>query len=151
MQIQTQKQKQIKTFRFYSPESFVIENPTEEQRKLRIKHQEKLSRRDTNTIEMLNPNRIVVVAEIQNGNLNFAVAKCSIQDTFNKKKGRTIAEGRLYKGKIYKSIPIEDFDNNVTVKTFVSLAKDIISEIEIKAANHEKLYPVVNIEEPVLH
>jgi hypothetical protein len=70
--------------------------------------------------------RVSVVGEHSEGMLKIAVALCSNKDNFYRKKGRTIAEGRLAKGKVYTTIPMENCD----VKTFVSKAILIAEEVK---------------------
>jgi len=70
-------------------------------------------------------NRISVVGEYQDGVLRLAASKCSKKDSFMRKKGRTIAEGRFNKGKFCKEIPL----NNFTIKDFIINAQLVIKEI----------------------
>lgn len=58
------------------------------------------------------PNRVTVVGEHQNGALNLAVAITGDHEQFMRKKGRKIAEGRLIKGKLIESIPVNKEDCN---------------------------------------
>lgn len=69
--------------------------------------------------------RVSVVGIHSEGVLSIAVSRCSAQDTFNRKKGRAIAEGRLAKGKIYNRYLLEHCD----IKTFVNCAKEIASVV----------------------
>lgn len=69
--------------------------------------------------------RVSVVGEFKNGILGLAVARCSKKDSFIRKKGRAIAEGRLNKGKLYKAIFMEECDS----PTFVEEAKKCVSEV----------------------
>jgi hypothetical protein len=74
-------------------------------------------------------NRVSVVGEHTNGVLRIAVARCSNKDHFVRKKGRTIAEGRLLKGKLWGSLAVPQ--SKMDVKTFVSVAKDIAFDVSI--------------------
>lgn len=69
--------------------------------------------------------RVSVVGEHSDGVLKIAVARCSKKDHFVKKKGRTIAEGRLKKGKYYQKIQMR----KCNISTFVSLAKAIAKHV----------------------
>lgn len=69
--------------------------------------------------------RVSVVGEFKNGILGLAVSRCSEKDTFIKKKGRMIAEGRLQKGKIYKAIFMEECNSSI----FVEEAKKCVEEL----------------------
>ena len=68
--------------------------------------------------------RVVVVGEYDQENriLNLAVARCSKRDSFVRKKGRGIAEGRLSKGKYFDQISMEEMPS---FPMFMRIAKDI--------------------------
>ena len=73
-----------------------------------------------------NSTRVVVVGTHSEGMLNIAVARCSKKDNFIKKKGRMIAEGRLLKGKFFKTIPLE----TLSTTEFIRIAQEqIIPEV----------------------
>ena len=71
------------------------------------------------------PVRVTVVGLFADGRLYTAVSRCSTKDNFIRKKGRMIAEGRLVKGKIYKSFEM----STCTSAEFVAVAKSIIPEV----------------------
>jgi hypothetical protein len=48
----------------------------------------------------------VAFKEIAPGAITYAIARCSINDNFDKKKGRTIAEGRLNSPKHAETVPM---------------------------------------------
>ena len=72
--------------------------------------------------------RVSVVGEYshEDGILKIAVSRCSKKDSFIKKKGRAIAEGRLYKGKLYDKIT---FPTPPSSEEFIEHAKLIAKEV----------------------
>jgi hypothetical protein len=83
----------------------------------------------------INGNRITVVGEYQDGILKLATACCSKKDQFMRKKGRSIAEGRLAKNKIMDIISLDycsgndfvDFAQALSMK--VAATKIVVSDI----------------------
>jgi hypothetical protein len=73
--------------------------------------------------------RVTIVGQLKNNILKLASARCSIKDNFCKKTGRSIAEGRLAKGKVYKEIPME----SCNIETFVNEAKEAAIDISNNA------------------
>lgn len=79
----------------------------------------------------INGSRVTVVGEYSEGVLNLAVACCSSNDNFMKKKGRLIAEGRFNKGLFIDSVPIKD---DTSIATFIEQALRVSEEV---ATNNE--------------
>lgn len=73
-------------------------------------------------------NRLSFAGVHKEGVLKIAVARCSKKDTFVKKKGRAIAEGRLHKDKIYHSIPLEICDGRDFVKAVEPLVEPLLKD-----------------------
>ena len=73
------------------------------------------------------PNRVTVAGQFQNGVLRMAVSRSSSKDRFTRKRGASIAEGRLAKGKIVAEIPMEQCNGSV----FVRAAQEIIQAVQI--------------------
>lgn len=71
--------------------------------------------------------RVVIVGEIEQDTLKLAVAKCSFRDTFKRKVGRQIAEGRLKKGDIFKYVPITE--GRLTTEKFIEIASKVAQEL----------------------
>ena len=69
--------------------------------------------------------RVSVVGKHTDGMLNIAVSRCSKKDNFNRKIGRSIAEGRLKRGYFFSQIPIDECDS----KAFVEIAKTVANEV----------------------
>lgn len=69
-------------------------------------------------------NRITVAGQWNNGILDLAIAKCSKRDQFKKEMGRTISQSRLFKGKIYKSVLVDQFTGKVFVEAARAVAKE---------------------------
>lgn len=69
------------------------------------------------------PVRSTVVASLSGNVMNFAVARCGKKDSFNRKIGRKIAEGRLNSDKILYSTEVAENANPTTV--FIQEAKNI--------------------------
>jgi len=76
--------------------------------------------------------RISVVGQYEEGILKIAVARCSKKDTFIRRKGRAIAEGRLFKNKLYTAVPMQACD----IVAFVDVAKQVVAEV----ARTKKVY-----------
>jgi len=72
--------------------------------------------------------RVTVVAETMNNFLFVSVARCSEKDRFVRKIGRSIAEGRLYKGIYFKVHPI---NGDFTLSNFIDVAKVISEEVRV--------------------
>jgi len=70
-------------------------------------------------------NRVAIAAEHSEGELKIAVARCSNNDSFNRKKGRMIAEGRLAKGKTFVTLPME----SCSTKEFYEVATKIADKV----------------------
>lgn len=70
--------------------------------------------------------RVSVVGKYDNGTLKIAAARCSSKDSFIRKKGKMIAEGRLQKGKLFSEIELSSCE----VKDFVSHAKLVIEKVK---------------------
>jgi len=74
-------------------------------------------------------NRIAIAGMVNAENeLQLAVSRCSKKDNFNRKVGRNIAEGRLLKGKLFRTVGFSD-DSPVTIKDFATEAKIIENEL----------------------
>jgi hypothetical protein len=71
-------------------------------------------------------NRVTVVGNYVDGNLSLAASRCSNKDQFMRKRGRTIAENRLEKGKVIVTLPIKDF----TIKDFVENATELAYHVK---------------------
>lgn len=82
--------------------------------------------------------RVSIVAEHSEGVLKIAVARCSKKDNFFRKKGRLIAEGRLNKGKVHTTIPMDECD----IQTFLAYAKIIAEEVKQTKRVYEPIEPV---------
>jgi len=79
--------------------------------------------------------RVTVVGKrIDDDKFAFAVSKCSKKDAFVRKIGRSIAEGRLNKGKFFKILTVND-DERVKIKDFVAVA--------MKIANNETSHNIL--------
>jgi hypothetical protein len=77
-----------------------------------------------------NPNntqRVAIVGKHENGILKLAVSLCNKKDNFMKKKGRAIAEGRLNKNKLYKSITMNECSGNRFVEEATNIVNEVIS------------------------
>jgi hypothetical protein len=76
-------------------------------------------------------NRVSVIGQFVDGNLQIAISRCSKRDNFIRKKGRLIAENRLKKGIIYKIIPYKESNDDPKEKGnfFVTNAKQIAQEV----------------------
>ncbi len=72
------------------------------------------------------PNRVTVVGNYSNGVLSVSASRCSNKDQFMRKRGRTIAESRLEKGKTILSVEIEDF----SIKNFIEIARNVSDKIQ---------------------
>ena len=70
-------------------------------------------------------NRVSVAGEFNDGILRIAVARTSNRDAFCREKGRTIAEGRLVKGRTYKSIPMEVCEGRDFLKVVAPIAEEV--------------------------
>lgn len=70
-------------------------------------------------------NRVTVVGTHSEGVLKIAVARCSKKDSFIKKKGRMIAEGRLAANKLHSLHQLDTCE----VVDFVNIAKTISDEV----------------------
>ena len=77
-------------------------------------------------------NRVAVVGECKDGVLKVAVARCSKKDSFIRKKGRAIAEGRLLKGKLHSSYPMDTCDYT----NFIEIAGKIVNEVKASKKTH---------------
>lgn len=82
-------------------------------------------------------NRVSVAGEFNEGVLKIAVARTSNRDSFCREKGRTIAEGRLAKGRTYKSIAMEVCEG----KDFLKVVAPIAEEVRIKGVYSEEQPP----------
>jgi hypothetical protein len=69
--------------------------------------------------------RVTVVGEYYHNGLQIATSICNKKDLFFRKKGRTIASGRLYKGKLHSI----HYPSQQDGKTFVEIAKKVVSEV----------------------
>ena len=69
--------------------------------------------------------RTTIVGEHKDGVLKLAAARCSNRDHFNRKIGRSIAEGRLKAGKLCKAVLTETCD----VQTFLKYAKPAANDV----------------------
>jgi hypothetical protein len=69
--------------------------------------------------------RVAVVGEYSKKVLKIAVARCSKKDSFIRKKGKAIAEGRLAKGKIHSSYKLEE----CPISMFIEIAKNVSEEV----------------------
>ena len=80
--------------------------------------------------------RVTVAAVINNGMMQFGVAKCSPRDAFNKPKGRLIAEGRAHKNpNMVVEIPESVTKSKKFGEFFVGNAKTLVN----KTLNSERL------------
>lgn len=80
--------------------------------------------------------RMTIVGELRDEVLNIAVAITNEKETFVKRIGRAIAEGRLAKGKIYSSIKLPG-KTKIMSEDFVKIAENIAIE-KIKELNTRK-------------
>lgn len=80
--------------------------------------------------------RMTIVGELQNEVLNIAIAITNVKETFVRKIGRAIAEGRLAKGRIYSSIEFPG-KSKIMSEDFVKIAENIAIE-KIKELNTRK-------------
>ena len=69
--------------------------------------------------------RVTFVGEFENGLLKIASSRCSKKDQFNRKKGRTIAEGRLLKNKLIFQKEMTDCSG----ANFLDITRELSSEI----------------------
>lgn len=72
--------------------------------------------------------RVTVVGQLEGNSLNVACARCSPRDNFVRRKGRTIAEGRLKKGKLYGAMVI-GYAEQYRPKLFIELATDVAEDV----------------------
>jgi len=69
--------------------------------------------------------RVTVVGELNNNTLRMAVARCSLNDRFERKIGREIAKYRLLRG----DYVLEYNGSGITNETFYDLAKTLVPHI----------------------
>jgi hypothetical protein len=85
-------------------------------------------RRTKEGIKLIKKSRVTIVGEIKDDKLNIAVARCSAKDQFIKKTGRSIAEGRLAKGKILTSFTIDPL-KKITTEEFITAAQGVAAYV----------------------
>ncbi len=76
-------------------------------------------------------NRVAIVGKYKDGTLSMAVARTSVQDQFNRKKGRLIAEGRLEKGRIFKQVPLQFCGIHEFVVEAKKIEKEVIADARL--------------------
>jgi hypothetical protein len=69
--------------------------------------------------------RATIVGKHEGGVLKIASSRQSEKDSFNRKKGNMIAEGRLAKGKLTAEIPMEE----CTGRDFLRIAEEIGNQV----------------------
>lgn len=83
------------------------------------------------------PVRVTVVGKYQDGTLTLAVARCSKDDSFNRKKGRLIAKGRLKIGRYYEKFITPE----PTGEEWIALAEPICEKLQ---NDHKVFHPEVS-------
>lgn len=115
-------------YRFYSnPHRVLLKDIEEVLKKEKISSHDAISRIRT---LLKNKKRLVtvtVVGEYQDGQLSVATARCSKKDSFNRKKGRKIAEGRLKAGVLFD---VYEFSSGLKSEDFIQLASNIVKVVQ---------------------
>mgnify|MGYP006931611145 CR=1 FL=1 len=115
-------------YRFYSnPYRALLRDIQEVLKKEKISSQDAVSR-----IKNLLKNRkrlvaVSVVGQLKDGQLSVATARCSKKDPFSRKRGRTIAEGRLNAGILYD---VYDCPSGLKAEEFINLASNIVEVVQ---------------------
>lgn len=80
--------------------------------------------------------RVSFAGVVENNVLKVGVAVCGRKETYNKKRGRTIAQARAAK-KPFFELPVEGLDNKQIGTSFITLCKN--TEIHVPYGTGEKM------------